>query len=110
MAIAVAITKQFDNSQSLDVIGTFTASGNYATPGDAISWANTNVKSTQAPVFLTATGEAGFVYVYDYSTAKLKVYTSGANAQDPLAELSDGAYPAGVTGDVITFRAVFVKK
>lgn len=109
MAIATAVTHQFDNGQVLEVLGTFTASGNYATPGDAVSWASTNIKSTRTPLFVTAYGIAGYVYVYDLASDKLKVYVGDADAQDPLIEVSDGAYPAAVTGDTITFRALFPK-
>ena len=109
MAIAVTVTKQFDNGQSLEVLGTFTASGNYATPGDAVSWASTNIKTTKSPLHVDVYGIAGYVYIYDIAANKLKVYTSGANAQDALAELSNGAYGAPITGDTIRFRAIFQK-
>lgn len=110
MALALgSVISALDTGQALAVVGTLTASGNYAAGGDAPSWASSLIKSTKAPYCVFLSGIAGFVYVWDRAAGKVWTYTSGANAQDPLAELSAGAYPAGVTGDTITFLALFPK-
>lgn len=108
MAIANALTHQFDNGQSIEVLGTFTASGNYAAGGTAVAWTGLGIKSTQAPLFVQVVGKAGYVYEYDDANAKLLTRESVA-AGNPLAEIPTAAYPAGVTGDTIKYRAVFKK-
>lgn len=108
MPIAATITKQFDNGQSLEVIGTLAASGDYATGGDDVSVANLNIKSTRAPVFISVKGKGGYFYEYIVGTAKLIVRECAGSAT--LApEIAATAYPVGVTGDVITFRGLFRK-
>jgi hypothetical protein len=108
MAIANALTHQFDNGQSLEVLGTFTVSGNYAAGGTAVVWTGLGIKSTRAPLFVQVVGKSGYVYEYDDATAKLITREDGA-ASLPLAEIPTAAYPAAVIADVIKYRAVFKK-
>jgi len=108
MAIAVAVTNQFDNGQVLEVLGTFTASGNYVASGDAVAWTSLNIKSTRAPLHVSVVGIAGYVYEYDIAAQTLWVRESVA-AGNPLAEIPVAPYPAGITGDTIRFRALFPK-
>jgi len=108
MPIAATITKQYDNGQSLEVIGTLTASGDYSAGGDTVSVADLNIKSTRAPLFLTVKGKGGYIYEYIIGTAKLIVRECAGSAT--LApEIAASAYPSGVTGDTITFRGLFLK-
>lgn len=113
MALAVGTPiKRIDLGQAWLVIFPITLSGNYATPGEALAakFSGFDFKSTQIPVYLTATGSAGFEYRWALASNKLQVFTCGANAQDPMVELSDGAYPAACSGDTITAVGYFQKK
>ena len=108
MALATTIQYQFDNGQSLEVIGTFTASGSYATGGNAVTWTSTNIKSTRSPVFVAVSGNGGYFYEYDLANTKLIVRECAASAT--LApQIAATTYPSGVSGDTITFRALFPK-
>lgn len=107
MAVAVAITKKVSVPGAVLAVGTFTASGSYATGGDTIAWANL-AGTTKAPLIVLATGKAGYVYSYDLAATKLLTFYGNYDAADgPLIEIPAAAYPAGVTGDVIQFVAVF---
>ena len=54
-------------------------------------------------------GKAGYHYEYDPVTDKLIVRT-GAAAQTALTEVTNGAaIPAGLSGDVLQFWALFNK-
>ncbi|MBI4872713.1 MAG: hypothetical protein HY814_14235 [Candidatus Riflebacteria bacterium] len=92
--------------------GTLVFSGNYPTGGDILNltlFAGAAVKR-QAPVAVRIWGKGtsnhfyGYVPGADLTDGKVIVtlVTTGA-------ELVAGAYPAGVTGDVITFEVVFPK-
>lgn len=67
--------------------------------------------SSQSPIALDIVSVSGSGYVYQWvkSSGKVKVF-SGAAAQSPLTELTDGeAIPAGVSGDVLVYHAQFLK-
>ena len=69
------------------------------------------LKATMTPIFVIIQGQSGYVYIYipgaDASAGLLKILT-GAAAQSALTELTNGAnIPAGVSGDTITFLAIF---
>ncbi len=87
MAIAVAVTS-VDNTQNQFIVdGTLTLSGNYVAHGDTINLTGFDaVKAQGAPT-------------------RIEVFETGAAASDPLSELAAGAYPAGLTGAVVKFRA-----
>lgn len=107
MAVAVAITKRVSVPGAVLAVGTFTASGNYTTGGDAVSWAN-SAGTTKAPFIVLVSGKAGYEYVYDLAAGKLMTLYGNYDAADgPLIEIPQAAYPGGVTGDVIQFFAVF---
>ncbi len=81
---------------------TLTPSGSYATGGDSIDFVTSLGYTNRQPDFVTVIGKAGFVYMYDYTAKKLLVFCNTAGGADAaLGELSAGAYPVGVTGDVI---------
>lgn len=67
--------------------------------------------STQTPITMQVYSISGSGYTYEYvpSTGKIKVFT-GSAAQAPATELTTAAaIPAGVSGDVIEFKAEFLK-
>lgn len=122
MAVTLnAPTQQEFTSSMLHLYGTVTPSGSYATGGDACSFAGLDqVKTDQLPVQVefysarpTSSAQTN-LYAYQYTpgttlaNGKFQVFT-GAAAQTALTELSAGAYPAGVTGDVIMYHAIFPK-
>lgn len=84
----------------------------YATGGLSINWTTPNDdRYSQAPMYVqvySKTG-SGFVYVYNYTTQKLQIFT-GAAAQSALTELTNAAaIPAGVSGDTIGYRAEWLR-
>lgn len=97
-----------------------TASGNYTTGGDTLDLAtitgadglSTPPSTTQLPIQVVITGQAGYVYQYvpgsSNANGKVKVLQS-ASSGNPLAEISAAAYPAGVTGDTIIAHATFLR-
>ena len=70
------------------------------------------VKSQYVPLTVIIEGDNGFVYAYvngtNPSNGKVKILT-GAAAQSALTELSNGAVPAGVTGDTLSGYADFTR-
>jgi len=112
MAISVGTPiKNLDLGQAWLVVFPVTLSGTYSAGGESLSGAFSgfNFKSPSVPFHITAEDVNGYSFRYIASTNKLMVYTSGANAQDPFAELSAGAYPGGLTTDVITGIGYFKK-
>lgn len=123
MAIAATMTKNaaggdHEIGQKFErVYGTLVFSGNYNTGArDAINFstlsggvAGMGVKSNKIPVNVFIQGVNGYSYGYIPGTTRdngtVKISTGGA------AELTGAptAYPAGVTGDTITFEAIFCK-
>lgn len=85
--------------------------GTYPTGGLSISWIVGDtpkvVNTTPKDVWLY--GAAGYYYTWNPSTNKIQIWT-GAAAQSPLTELTNGAsIPAAVSGDTIRFEARFSK-
>lgn len=121
MSLVVAVTAEEFTSSYYHIYGTITPSGSYVTAGDTLSFAGLDIiKSGQIPLRVeiysnrpTSSPQTN-LYFYNYApgtsqaNGKMQVFT-GAAAQTALTELSAGAYPAGVTGDVIGFHAVFAK-
>lgn len=54
--------------------------------------------------------DSGYVYTYSEATGNLFVQVSGAAVSSPSANISAGAYPAAVLGDVIKFEAKFARQ
>ena len=101
--------------QGLLVFGTLAISANpdtYATGGLVLDKTNFRGKLAlsveQAPKTLFAHGKAGYHYQHDRAAGKLMVRQSAA-AANPEAEIPAAAVPAGVSGDVIDFIAIFDK-
>ena len=115
------------SGKSFDVYGTIAVQASpatYVTGGLPITFANLDfLKSGVAPVWTEAgsapapgVSPSGFQYyvlmsvVNGVLTGKLAIFT-GAAAQSALTELTNAAaIPAGVSGDVISFHAVFPRQ
>jgi hypothetical protein len=75
--------------------GTGTATGtNPATPFQISFWSSL---------------DSGYTYTYNSTFGTLFVQVGGATASQPMANISAGAYPAGVLGDVIKYEAKFIR-
>jgi len=103
-----------DNTQRRQIIdGTVAISpspGTYVTNGLPISFTNEQLKVVSTkPAAVSFSGLAGYVYVYDYTHATIRIFETGnATTGVPLQELANAlAMPAGVSGDTITFHAEF---
>jgi hypothetical protein len=96
------------------VYGTVALTGSYSTGGDvldltALTYAlgDYKVSGTKLPVQVSFVSKNGYGlgWVAGTTRANGKIFiTTASNTQ-----LSAGAYPAGLTGDVITFCAIFPK-
>lgn len=91
------------------VFGTVAVSASadtYATGGLTMALNNALIKAQRTPQFVRFTGINGYEYAYingsDNTNGKLKILTTAAT------ELAAAAVPAGVSGDTITFEAVFL--
>jgi lysozyme family protein len=124
MATTVAITRVDSTLNQFLIQGTIVLSGSYAANGDTVSFAADVVKTDQPPTFVeiaeqpaTGTLASGFVYRYAVGSSPangaLQVFEVPAAAAlttaEPLSELAAGAYPAGLTGAKLIFRASFPK-
>ena len=123
MAIAAAIDNTYarnDTTEATQIVrGTLTFSGDYATHGDTLSFANVyGIQSHTVPlrVFVyeappAGTSPSGYIYIFCPGTTiangALTIFTTGTASGDPLNELAAAAYPAGITGAVVKFEAVF---
>ena len=120
MALALTVDAVFPTIATLDVHGSITASGSYAAHGDTLDFSgNGSIPSDVVPIRVEvfespAAGTSPSGYVYNFcpgtglSNGKVTVF-EGGGASAPLAELAAGAYPAGITGAAIKFRATFKK-
>ena len=125
LAITVSPFGITKSHNTFRMIGKVVASGNYPTGGDPFDFTKITYPIGQGP--LPVTGAPTAVEIYSQKTAAspqtnemiysfapgttqangtMQVFT-GAAAQTALTELSAGAYPAGVTSDVIVFEAIF---
>lgn len=110
------IQQQWSDGQRLHVVGTIVMAGAYVANGDPIVWQNAvdsrpgfiALMTQNQPDYARIEGIAGFVYTYNPTNQKIGLRT-GAAAQAALTEFTPGALPGGVTGDTITFYAIFKK-
>lgn len=127
MAAAVAIATLTDERNSwvagnkYYAVGTLAISASpatYVTGGIVCSFFIPLIKATFTPLLVQVSGQGSgttgtlFVYVYvpgaDASTGLLKIFTGGAGSTAGLAEFTNlTAIPADVSGDTITFEAIF---
>lgn len=112
MALAITITDVDAGSQNLCVIGTLTASGNYATGGDTLDFTTVagQIGAGIAPLQVWVSGSTGDAFAFvragspTLANGKMKINTASNT------ELASGAYPARITGDTnIQFEAIFQK-
>ncbi len=114
--MAIAINLPYNNVDSsannfVYAAGTLAFSGSYATGGDTLDFSAVadRIASSQPPLQLSISSQNGAFnqYVPVQGSAlnnwKVKVASPGGT------ELAAGAYPAGVTSDIVTFQAIFRK-
>ncbi|SRR6266702_1279031 len=107
MSLTLTVTQHWDDGKRLHVIGTVAATGNYVTGGVALDLSDFKIKDPSVPLFVLITGKNGYSYSYIPGTTRanglVKVNTTAAT------ELTQAAFPAGVTGDSINLYAIFHK-
>lgn len=99
MAAAITELRREGGQRSITTTGTIVLSGSYTTGGDALAIPKPG--TTKSPNFVEFNSKNGNFYQWD--AGKLKAFSA------PGTELGAGAYAAGYTGDVITYRAEFPK-
>jgi hypothetical protein len=120
LAVTVGYIDAPAGSQFVEAYGTFAFSGSYSTGGEAVTWAGLGTQGAQIPssqvpvqVYIQSQGGSGFLYGWNQGTGKVQVFgqqpTSPTTGIIALNELAAAAYPAGITGDTVTFLAVFKK-
>lgn len=88
--------------------GTIVFAGNYVAGGEVLSLPKP-AGVQRPPTFVLIQGIAGFKYEYNPANAKVLVRQS-AGAAAAMAEIAVAAYPAGVTGDTVTYMAFFTPR
>ncbi len=125
MALQITVKSVEKLQRHFRVRITVAASGSYTAGGDTLNFLTATyplgyspVPSTGAPVEIFPQSQqpaaSGTATRYEYrallgttaANCALQVFTSGASGS-PQSELAAGAYPAGVTGDVIEGFALF---
>ncbi len=95
----------------INVSGTLTFSGSYATGGDTLDFTPVMslIPTSQAPIQIFAQSQNGSFNAYvpvqgsSFNNWKLKIAAPGGT------EIAAGAYPASVTGDIVTWQGIFRK-
>lgn len=109
MAATLTLTRQNGTAREVEGYGKVVFSGNYPTGGEALNFITAGFRCTGDPILVDfGEGKAGFKYEYDYTNKKVIVRQDAA-AGAPSAELPAAAYPAGVTGDQVSFRVFGTK-
>ena len=118
MALSVTINNVDHAADSLYVRGSVSASGSYTAGGDTLDFSGKgDLPASTPPRDVFIHGVSGFVYEFvrgaTLTNNKVKVRgqqpTSATTGVIALDEIAAAAYPAGVTGDTISFLAVFDK-
>lgn len=109
MAVAVTVREFWDDGKRVHVLGTLTFSGNYATNGDAVTLTGLFPGQRSAAEIVGIQSTSGYVYTFDRVNSKILVFQAPATGSNPLSQISASAYPAGVTGDTVSFYAVAKK-
>lgn len=117
MAVAIAVptvTDQWFDTKRQNVVGTLAISASPATyaPGGIVCNFLGKIPSNRIPSFVQINGISGFTYAYvpgtDASNGLVKVFVETAvGTNTPLSEHTTAAIVAGVSGDTITFEAIF---
>jgi len=84
------------------VIGTLAFSGNYVVSGEVPSGLN-KPGTIKNPLWAEFYSKGDHTFKFDAATGKILVYAPGG------AQLAAAAYPAGVTGDVVTMEVEYPK-
>ena len=107
----VTISDNWSDGKRQFVIGTIVLANDYAAGGIVIAWTDSKIKSSRAPKIARIDGIAGFKYEYDATNKKILIRgqqpTSATSGIIKLDEIASAALPAGVTGDTISFFAIF---
>jgi len=118
VAIAITVQNVDASGSTVLVTGTLAFSGNYTTGGDTLDWTTAieqiapsgkSIPSVSSPqvVLIASQGGNADSYVAVQGSAlnswKVKCFAAGGT------EVSAGAYPAAITGDVVVFLAHFPK-
>lgn len=101
MAIAFTQTMKLPEFRTIRVVGTLTFSGSYVTSGEVPTGLN-KPGTLKNPILAGFMNKGTHTFRYDSATGKVLAY-SGAT------EVTAGAYPAGVTSDVVTAIFEFPK-
>lgn len=88
--------------------GTIVFSGNYVAGGETLSLPRP-AGVQRGPTIVMVDGISGYKYEYNPLNGKILVRQSAA-AGAAFAELAAAAYPAGVTGDTVTYMAFFTPR
>jgi hypothetical protein len=96
------------------IYGTLTIAASpdvYVSGGLAVDFSGNLVKATRPPIWVDFTSANGYYYAYVPGTSilngKIKISVTGS-ASTPMTEIAASAIPAGVSGDVVRYHAVFV--
>lgn len=100
MAIAVTEARKLPNLRSVRTMGTLVFSGNYVTGGEVAPFVKPG--TTRMPYGARINGMGTHDYKYDVATGKVLIFLAGV-------QIAAAAYPAGVTGDVITYDVEYPK-
>lgn len=109
-------TDFWSDGKRVHVVGTLLAAGNYVTNGIALDLPvalSSQVPGISAqPVHVQVQGIAGYFYEYDKANKKVLIRqqtdpAAAGGANIPFVQLAAAALPAGVTGDTISFYAIF---
>jgi len=111
-AVSMVVNQKSTSGKYMVVVGTLTFSGSYTTGGDTLTLSGYQVPGTQPPRAVFIQGSSGFPYQWVPGTTrangKIKVLTATTTGTNlPLAEHSQVAYVAGVTGDTVTILILF---
>ena len=106
MAVTATVTKKWFDGKKLWAVVTLVFSGNYSTGGDTVNLQGLGIQSNQAPFACTdISGQSATLYAWVVGTTqangKVKCF------QGALAEVSAGAYPGSITGDVVQGQFIF---
>lgn len=115
-AATVTVTDErftFSFGNKYRALGSITISASpavYVTGGIAMNFLVPLIKATRTPLVVYVQGQSGYIYSYipgaDASAGLLKIFQQSA-ATSALTEIPASAIPAGVSGDTITFDALF---
>ena len=118
MAIAINVQNVDASGTVVWVTGTVSFSGSYSTGGDTLDWTTAipqvgqngsaipSDSQPQQAMFDSQDGNAGYYVAVQGSALnnwKVKCFQGGGT------EISSGAYPGSITGDIVAFQAQFKK-